>query len=97
MNGSWWTDGEREAWHHEAVFMKAIRSLALLACVAACVLGYVAGYLGATRLVAVAARRLTYVGMPAVFLGHIILVGGGRCSQISIKQFPRRFARVDPK
>jgi hypothetical protein len=46
-------------------------------CVAGCVVGYVAGYLGTTRLIAVFFRRFTYVGMPAVFLGHLILVGGG--------------------
>jgi hypothetical protein len=46
-------------------------------CVSGCVLGYVAGYLGLTRLLAVAARQFVYVGMPAVFLGHLIVVGGG--------------------
>jgi hypothetical protein len=44
---------------------------------AACILGYVAGYLGITRLVVIAARRVTYVGMPAVFLCHVIVIGSG--------------------
>src|SRR5207248_2057894 len=44
---------------------------------AACILGYVAGYLGLTRLVVIAARRVTYVGMPAVFLCHVIVIASG--------------------
>jgi hypothetical protein len=46
-------------------------------CLAVCLLGYVAGYLGATRLIIVAGRRFTYVGMPAAFLCHLLLIGGG--------------------
>jgi hypothetical protein len=46
-------------------------------CTALCLLGYVAGYLGATRLLVVAGRRFTYVGMPAAFLCHLLLIGGG--------------------
>jgi hypothetical protein len=42
-----------------------------------CILGYVTGYLGLTRLVIIAARRYTYVGMPAVFLCHVIVIGSG--------------------
>ena len=48
-----------------------------LALFSTCILGYVAGYLGFTRLVIVAARRYTYVGMPAVFLCHVIVIGSG--------------------
>ena len=46
-------------------------------CVSGCLLGYVAGYLGITRLVVVAARRWTHVPMPAAFLCHLVLVGAG--------------------
>jgi hypothetical protein len=42
-----------------------------------CLLGYVAGYLGITRLLVVAARRYTPVAMPATFLLHILVATGG--------------------
>lgn len=44
---------------------------------AVCVFGYVAGYLGLTRILVVAARRVTPVGMLATFLCHLILITGG--------------------
>jgi hypothetical protein len=46
-------------------------------CIAVCLLSYVAGYLGFARLIIVAGRRFTYVGMPAAFLCHVLLIGGG--------------------
>lgn len=45
--------------------------------VSGCLLGYLAGYLGATRILVIAARRYTPVGMPATFLCHLILVTCG--------------------
>lgn len=45
--------------------------------VSTCLLGYLAGYLGATRILVVIARRYTPVGMPATFLGHMIIVTTG--------------------
>jgi ABC-type transport system involved in multi-copper enzyme maturation permease subunit len=42
-----------------------------------CVFGYVAGYLGLTRLLITLARRITPVGMLATFLCHVILATGG--------------------
>ncbi|MEX2175695.1 MAG: hypothetical protein WD872_15125 [Pirellulaceae bacterium] len=44
---------------------------------AICILGYVAGYLGLTRVMIAVARRVTSVGMLATFLCHIILATGG--------------------
>lgn len=46
-------------------------------CLTGCLLGYVAGYLGATRLILVAARHYVPVSMPAAMLCHIIMIGGG--------------------
>ncbi len=46
-------------------------------CAGGCLLGYVAGYLGFTRLLVVAARRLTHVAMPASFLCHFLVISGG--------------------
>jgi len=46
-------------------------------CASGCILGYVAGYLGFTRLLVVAARRLTPVAMPASFLCHFLVITGG--------------------
>jgi hypothetical protein len=46
-------------------------------CASGCLLGYVAGYLGFTRLLVVAARRLTHVAMPASFLCHFLMLSGG--------------------
>jgi hypothetical protein len=46
-------------------------------CTSACLLGYVAGYLGFTRLMIVAVRRLTPVAMPAAFLAHFLVVSSG--------------------
>jgi hypothetical protein len=46
-------------------------------CASGCLLGYVAGYLGITRLLVVAARRLTPVAMPASFLCHFLVISGG--------------------
>jgi hypothetical protein len=45
--------------------------------VAICIFGYVAGYLGLTRILIVVARRVTSVGMLATFLCHVILATGG--------------------
>jgi hypothetical protein len=45
--------------------------------VAACILGYVAGYLGLTHLLVRLVRRFTFVPMPATFLCHLIMVIGG--------------------
>jgi hypothetical protein len=45
--------------------------------VGVCVFGYVAGYLGLTRILILAARRITPVGMLTTFLCHIILATGG--------------------
>ena len=45
--------------------------------VAICIFGYVAGYLGVTRVLVVMARRLTPVGMLATFLCHVILATAG--------------------
>lgn len=45
--------------------------------VAICIFGYVAGYLGLTRVLIVVARRITPVGMLATFLCHVILATGG--------------------
>jgi len=42
--------------------------------VSACLLGYLAAYLGTTRLFVILIRRYTPVGMPATFLFHLILV-----------------------
>jgi hypothetical protein len=42
-----------------------------------CVFGYVAGYLGLSRVLVLFARRATPVGMLATFLCHIILCTGG--------------------
>jgi hypothetical protein len=42
-----------------------------------CVFGYVAGYLGLTRVLIVLARQATPVGMLATFLCNIILITGG--------------------
>lgn len=42
--------------------------------VSACILGYVAGYLGLTHLLVRICRRFVFVPMPATFLAHIILV-----------------------
>jgi hypothetical protein len=42
-----------------------------------CVFGYVAGYLGLTRVLITLARRITPVGMLATFLCHVILATGG--------------------
>ena len=41
------------------------------------VFGYVAGYLGLTRVLVVLARQATPVGMLATFLCHLILITGG--------------------
>ncbi|HMC12175.1 MAG TPA: hypothetical protein VKH44_12830, partial [Pirellulaceae bacterium] len=46
-------------------------------CIGGCLLAYVAGYLGFTRLLVVAARRFTPVAMPATFLCHLVVVSGG--------------------
>jgi hypothetical protein len=46
-------------------------------CVSGLVLGYVAGYLGVTRLLVIAARRFTPVAMPATFLCHILALTFG--------------------
>jgi ABC-type transport system involved in multi-copper enzyme maturation permease subunit len=45
--------------------------------VAICIFGYVAGYLGLTRVLIVLARRVTPVGMLATFLCHVILATAG--------------------
>jgi hypothetical protein len=45
--------------------------------VAVCVFGYVAGYLGLTRILILAARRITPVSMLSTFLCHVILATGG--------------------
>ena len=42
-----------------------------------CVFGYVAGYLGLTRVLVVMARQATPVGMLATFLCNVILIVGG--------------------
>jgi hypothetical protein len=42
----------------------------------ACLVGYVLGYLGLVRLVVVALRRVTHVGMLATFLCQVIVVSG---------------------
>jgi hypothetical protein len=42
-----------------------------------CVFGYVAGYLGLTRVLIVLARQATPVGMLATFLCNVILIVGG--------------------
>ena len=44
---------------------------------AGCILGYVAGYLGITRLLIVAVRRVTPVSLLATFLCHVIVACGG--------------------
>jgi hypothetical protein len=41
-----------------------------------CLVGYVMGYLGLVRLVVVALRRVTHVGMLATFLCQVIVVSG---------------------
>jgi hypothetical protein len=46
-------------------------------CASGCLLGYVAGYLGFTRLLIIGARRLTHVAMPAAFLCHFLVISGG--------------------
>ncbi len=45
--------------------------------VSACLLGYLAGYLGATRILVIGLRRFIPVTMPATFLCHIVLVASG--------------------
>ncbi len=45
--------------------------------IAICIFGYVAGYLGLTRVLIVLARRVTSVGMLATFLCHVILGTAG--------------------
>jgi hypothetical protein len=45
--------------------------------VAVCVFGYVAGYLGLTRVLILIARRITPVSMLTTFLCHIIVATGG--------------------
>jgi hypothetical protein len=42
-----------------------------------CVFGYVAGYLGLTRILILGARRITQVSMLTTFLCHIIMATGG--------------------
>ena len=42
-----------------------------------CVFGYVAGYLGLTRVLILLARQATPVGMLATFLCNLILISGG--------------------
>ncbi len=44
---------------------------------AVCVFGYVAGYLGLTRLLILAARRITPISMLTTFLCHVIVATGG--------------------
>jgi len=56
---------------------RPLPDIAAWLCVSGCLLGYVAGYLGATHLLVVFARRYTPVGMPATFLAHLILAGAG--------------------
>jgi hypothetical protein len=55
-------------------------------CVSGCLLGYVAGYLGVTRLIVVAVRRFTHVTMPAAFLCHLVLVGAGLLVPILVQR-----------
>jgi hypothetical protein len=59
------------------VVVKALPDLGDWICLAGCVLGYVAAYLGLTRIFVVTARRITSVGMLAAFLCHVIVIVGG--------------------
>src|SRR5262245_10493936 len=78
-------------------FFRPLPSLGTWICVAGCLLGYVAGYLGTTRLIVVFSRRYKHVGMPAAFLCHLLLVGCGVLVPLLVQRAFSGWSYVDFK